>query len=210
LSGPDFGWQVVDATTWTTDQLHLAIDTAARHTFDLANQMPLRAKLFRVTEDEHVLVAVLHHIAADGSSIAPLARDLGQAYASRCVGQAPGWAELPVQYVDYALWQRARFGDLNDSESLIAAQVAYWQDELAGIPERVQLPTDRPYPPVADYRGAAVPVDWPGELQQAVRDMAAEYHATSFMVMQAALAVLLSKLSARFGCGGGVPDRRAW
>ena len=76
------------------------------------------------------------------------------AYASRCAGQAPGWAPLAVQYVDYTLWQRAQLGDLDDSHSRIAAQLAYWQDALAGMPERLQLPTDRPYPPVADYRGA--------------------------------------------------------
>jgi len=87
---------------------------------------------------------VVHHIVADGWSIALLMRDLGVAYASRCAGRAPGWAELPVQYLDYTLWQRAQFGDLDDSASPIAAQLSYWQDVLAGMPERVQLPTDRP------------------------------------------------------------------
>ena len=125
-----------------------------------------------------------------------LVRDLGVAYASRCAGRAPGWAPLPVQYVDYTLWQRAQFGDLDDSDSRIAAQLAYWEQALAGLPERLQLPTDRPYPPVADQRGASVAVDWPAELQQRVREMAGEHNATSFMVMQAALAVLLAKLSA--------------
>ncbi len=177
--------------------------------FDLATEIPLRATLFRVAEDEHVLVAVVHHIAADGWSIAPLVRDLGVAYASRCAGRAPDWAPLPVQYVDYTLWQRAQFGDLDDSDSPIAAQLAYWEDALAGMPERLQLPTDRPYPPVADQRGATVTVDWPAELQQRVREVAREYNATSFMVIQAALAVLLSKLERQFRCGGGVPDRRA-
>ena len=121
---------------------------------------------FTLAEDEHVLVGVVHHIAADGWSITPLVRDLGEAYAGRCAGRAPGWAPLPVQYVDYTLWQRARFGELDDPDSLIAAQLAYWRDALAGMPEHLQLPTDRPYPPVADYRGASVALDWPAELQQ--------------------------------------------
>ena len=110
-----------------------------------------------------------------------------------------------MQYVDYTLWQRAQFGDLDDSDSPIAGQLAYWQDALAGMPERVQLPTDRPYPLVADYRGASVAVEWPAELQQRVRDVAAEHNATSFMVIQAALAVLLSKVSANSDVAVGFP-----
>ena len=165
----------------------------------------MRARLFRVADDEHVLVAVVHHIAADGWSITPLVGDLGVAYASRCAGQAPGWAPLAVQYVDYTLWQRAQLGDLADADSRIAAQLAYWEEALAGMPERLELPTDRPYPPVADYRGARVAVDWPAELQQQVARVAREHNATSFMVMQAALAVLLAKLSASSDVAVGFP-----
>ena len=179
--------------------------TRSRHPFDLAAEIPLRARLFRVAEDEHVLVAVVHHIAADGSSITPLVADLGVAYASRCAGQAPGWAPLAVQYVDYTLWQRAQLGDLADSGSRIAAQLGYWEQALAGMPEHLQLPTDRPYPPVADYRGDHVVVDWPAELQQQVARVAREHNATSFMVIQAALAVLLSNLSASSDVAVGFP-----
>ena len=192
----DLGWQIIDATGWSAGRLGEAIEETARHSFDLATQIPLRARLFRVAEDEHVLVAVVHHIAADGWSITPLVGDLGLAYTGRCAGQAPGWAPLAVQYVDYTLWQRTQFGDLDDSDSPIATQLAYWEQALAGMPERLVLPTDRPYPPIADYRGASVVVDWPAQLQQQVRTMAGEHNATSFMVIQAALAVLLSKLSA--------------
>ena len=201
----DFGWQVVDAGGWPADRLAEAVAAAARRPFDLAAEMPLRARLFRVAEDEHVLVAVVHHIAADGWSITPLVADLGVAYASRCAGQAPGWAPLPVQYVDYTLWQRAQLGDLEDSDSPIAAQLAYWEQALAGMPERLVLPTDRPYPPVADYRGAGVAVDWPAELQQRVARVAGEHNATSFMVVQAALAVLLAKVSASAEVAVGFP-----
>ena len=91
----------------------------------------------------------------------------------------------------------------------IAGQLAYWEQALAGMPERLELPTDRPYPPVADYRGARVAVDWPAELQQRVARVAREHNATSFMVMQAALAVLLAQAECQFRCGGGVPDRWA-
>ena len=201
----ELGWDIVDASGWPEGRLGEDIGAAARYTFDLATEIPLRARLFRVAEDEHVLVAVVHHIAADGWSIAPLVGDLGVAYASRCAGHAPGWAPLPVQYVDYTLWQRAQLGDLADSDSRIAAQLAYWQDALAGMPERLVLPTDRPYPPVADYRGASVAVDWPAGLQQRVRAVAGEHNATSFMVIQAALAVLLAKVSASPEVAVGFP-----
>ena len=201
----DVGWQVVDATAWPASRLEEAVGETARHNFDLATEIPLRARLFRVADEEHVLVAVAHHIAADGWSVAPLMNDLGSAYASRCAGRAPGWTELPVQYIDYTLWQRAQFGDLDDGNSRIAVQLAYWEQALAGMPERLALPTDRPYPLVADQRGATVAVDWPVELQQQVVQVAREHNATSFMVIQAALAVLLAKLSGSSDVAVGFP-----
>ena len=200
-----WGWEVVDATGWSASRLRAGVDEAVRYSFDLATEIPLQAQLLRVADDEHVLVVTVHHIAADGWSITPLARDLGVAYASRCAGRAPGWAPLAVQYVDYTLWQRAQFGELTDSDSPIAAQLTFWEQALAGMPERLQLPTDRPYPPVADYRGASVAVDWPAALQQRVREVAGEHNATSFMVIQAALAVLLSQVSATSEVAVGVP-----
>ncbi len=201
----DLGWTVVDATGWSESRLGEAVGTAARYSFDLSTEIPLRATLFRLADDEHLLVAAAHHIAADGWSTTPLTRDLGVAYASRSAGRAPDWAPLPVQYVDYTLWQRAQFGDLDDSESRIAAQLAYWEQALDGMPERLQLPTDRPYPPVADYRGARVAVEWPAQLQQQVARVARENNATSFMVIQAALAVLLAKVSASPDVAVGFP-----
>ncbi len=122
----DIGWETIDAGGWSANRLDDGVSAAARYTFDLTTQIPFHATLFRVADDNHVLVAVVHHIAADGSSITPLVRDLGLAYASRCVGQAPGWAPLPVQYVDYTLWQRAQFGELDDRDGPIAAQLDYW------------------------------------------------------------------------------------
>ncbi|WP_156660510.1 non-ribosomal peptide synthetase, partial [Mycobacterium sp. 852002-10029_SCH5224772] len=192
----DCGWQISDAREWSATRLHTAIETVVGHRFDLATEIPLRAMLFRLDDNEHLLVAVVHHIAADGWSLTPLVRDLGEAYASRSAGCAPDWAPLPVQYVDYTLWQRAQFGELQDPHSLIAGQVRYWEHTLAGMPERLELPTDRPYPLVADFRGASVAVDWPAELQRRVRAVANAHNATSFMVVQAALAVLLAKVSA--------------
>ncbi len=201
----EFGWEVIDAVGWTADRLEEGVERAARHSFDLANEIPLRAKVFRTADDEHVLVAVVHHIAADGWSITPLVADLGVAYAGRCAGRAPDWQPLAVQYADYTLWQRAQLGDLEDSGSRISEQLGFWADNLAGMPERLALPTDRPYPLVADQNGDRVDVEWPAALQQQVARLARDHNATKFMVMQAALAVLLSKLSSSSDVAVGFP-----
>ena len=201
----DFGWQVVDATGWSAGRVEQAVGAVVRHSFDLATEIPLRATLFTLGEGEFVVAAVVHHIAADGWSMAPLARDVGVAYAARCAGRVPDWAPLPVQYVDYTLWQREQLGELADPDSVIAGQVAHWEQVLAGLPERLELPTDRPYPAVADFGGASVAVEWPAQLQARVARVAREHNATSFMVVQAALAVLLGKLAASSDVAVGFP-----
>ena len=183
-----------------------AIGAAVRHPFDLATEIPLRARLFRVGDDEHVLVAVVHHIAADGWSITPLVRDLGVAYASRCAGQAPGWAPLAVQYVDYTLWQRAQLGDLDRSATAPSPRSwAFGRTRWPGCPSGWRCP---PIGPIRRWPITAAPV-WPwtgrSELQQRVARVAREHNATSFMVMQAALAVLLAKLSASSEVAVGFP-----
>ncbi|WP_456299328.1 non-ribosomal peptide synthase/polyketide synthase [Mycobacterium hippophais] len=198
-------WQVVDAEGWPAQRLDEAVERAARHAFDLSAEIPLRTTLLRVSDDEHVLAGVVHHIAADGTSLAPLVSDLGAAYAARSAGRPPAWAPLPVQYVDYTLWQRAQFGEMSDADSRIGGQLAYWMDELAGLPERLVLPTDRPYPAVADQRGAQVKVAWSADLQRQVRATAASHGATGFMVVQAALAVLLGRVSASSDVAVGFP-----
>ncbi|MDV3128650.1 amino acid adenylation domain-containing protein, partial [Mycobacterium sp. 21AC1] len=116
----------------------------AAYRFDLSAEIPVRAKILSLTGDEHVLVIVVHHIAFDGWSLAPMVRDVGVAYTNRAVGQLPDWLPLPVQYADYTLWQHDRLGDESDPASVIAGQLAYWRRELADLPEVVSLPADRP------------------------------------------------------------------
>ena len=131
--------------------------------FDVTTAVPVRAALLRIAEDDHVFVFVAHHIAADGFSIAPLTRDVVTAYAARVQGGTPTWAPLPVQYADYTLWQRDVLGDEADPQSLLAQQLGYWTEVLAGAPEEVTLPTDRPRPAALSHRGAThrftVPAD---------------------------------------------------
>ncbi|GGM09006.1 hypothetical protein GCM10012279_28860 [Micromonospora yangpuensis] len=185
----------------TAAELPAAVDAAAGHVFDLAAEIPLRAWLLRLAEGGQVLVVLVHHIAADGWSMGPLLRDLAQAYTARAAGAAPRWAPLAVQYADYTLWQRDLLGDAADPESLLARQLAFWRSTLAGAPQVLELPTDRPRPAVASQRGELVPFALDPATHAGVLRLAQAHGATVFMVLQAALATLLS----RHGAGTDVP-----
>ncbi|MFG3691061.1 amino acid adenylation domain-containing protein [Micromonospora sp. NPDC047740] len=178
-------------------ELEQAVSTACGTGFDLSGALPLRAHLFRLAADEHVLLLVLHHIASDGWSLAPLARDLGTAYRARLAGAAPDWEPLAVQYADYTLWQRDALGDEADPESTLARQVAFWRDALDGIPELLDLPTDRPRGAAAEGRGGAVDFRIPADVHRRLAGLAQEQGCTLFMALQAGLATLLTR------CGAG-------
>ncbi|MFI7539625.1 condensation domain-containing protein, partial [Streptosporangium sp. NPDC049376] len=185
-------------------ELGPAIEREAARPFDLSAEPPVRACLFALGQgdpDEHVLVVLLHHIAADGWSMAPLRRDLATAYAARTRGEAPEWEPLPVRYRDYTLWQRELLGDAADPDSLMSAQTGFWRRALAGLPEELPLPADRPRPTVPGHGGGAVPLRIPPELHGRLLTLARTGQATLFMVLQAGLAALLTRL----GAGGDIP-----
>ncbi|CAL9338358.1 Dimodular nonribosomal peptide synthase [Streptomyces sp. enrichment culture] len=181
--------------------LPAALARAASTGFDLATDLPVRAWLFRLTDDEHVLCVVVHHIAGDGWSQAPLARDLGQAYRARLTGTAPTWQPLPAQYADYALWQHDTLGDENDPDSPIAAQLAYWRQALDGLPDELNLPVDRARPAVSSYRGGLVTTELGARLHRDLTGLARSTRSSLFMVLQAGVAGLLSRL----GAGTDIP-----
>ncbi|WP_374117444.1 amino acid adenylation domain-containing protein [Streptomyces sp. RKAG293] len=191
----------VTVTPTTESELPTALEQAARHAFDLAVEPPLRADLFEVSPQEHVLLLVVHHIAGDGWSLGPLAADLTHAYTARTQEELPSWAPLPVQYADYTLWQNELLGDQNDPDSLFATQIDYWTSTLAGLPDQLSIPTDRPRPAVMTYRGDYVTVTINPELHQRLADLARSTGTSLFMVLQAGLASLLTRL----GAGHDIP-----
>ena len=178
------------------DELAEMLGAAARRGFDLGTEAPLHAELFRLSAEEHVLSIVVHHIAGDGWSMAPVSADLARAYAARCRGEPPGWDSLAVQYADYTLWQHRLLGEADDPDSLMAAQVAYWAGALADLPEHLALPTDRPRPRVASYQGDHLSVRLGAGLHRQLLHLAHQGGASLFMVLQAGLAALLSRLGA--------------
>jgi amino acid adenylation domain-containing protein len=177
--------------------LAAAVDAAAGYVFDLAREIPLRAWLFDITDSgAQVLVVLVHHMASDGWSTGRLLADLSTAYEARLDGRAPRWAALPVQYADYALWQRELLGDAGDAESPLSRQLEFWRGALEGAPPLLELPVDRARPAVPSHGGALVPFSVDAATHEGLLGIAHEGGATLFMVVQAALAVTLSGLGA--------------
>jgi non-ribosomal peptide synthetase component F len=191
--------EVVVPLVWTEADAGEVMDLAAEaagYVFDLAAEIPVRVRGFAVGPDEHVLVVLVHHMACDGWSMGPLARDLGVAYAARVAGVKPEWGELPVQYPDYALWQRELLGAQDDPDSVTARQSRFWREALTGAPEELVLTFGRERPALASHRGGEVPVALAAQAHARIEELARSAGVTPFMVVHAALAVLLSRSGA--------------
>ncbi|WP_420038012.1 amino acid adenylation domain-containing protein [Streptomyces sp. cg28] len=180
-------------TPCTTEGIAEALAAAARKGFDLTEDLPLRAELLRITEEEHVLLLTLHHIVADAWSMGPLAQDLAAAYAARSSGRAPAWTPLPVQYGDYTLWQQDILGLPEDPDSLHARQLSHWKDVLAGAPFEASLPTDRPRPDHASGSGGRITLPLTKEDGHRLAALARREGASTFMALHAVLCALLDR-----------------
>ncbi|MBF6286236.1 non-ribosomal peptide synthase/polyketide synthase [Nocardia cyriacigeorgica] len=187
------------------DRLDERIRAEAATSFRVDREPPVRITLLRLAADDHVLVVSMHHISADGWSIAPLTRDLMLAYAARSAATAPDWAPLPVQYADYTLWQRELLGAEDDPDSLLAEQIRFWSAELAQLPDVLDLPADRPRPAVASGRGARHAFTIDAATHRGMRDLARQANASLFMVVHTAFAALLSRLTGRTDIALGTP-----
>ncbi|HKV12553.1 MAG TPA: amino acid adenylation domain-containing protein, partial [Thermoanaerobaculia bacterium] len=166
--------------------------------FDLRRDPMLRATLLRLEEDEHAFLFTLHHIASDGWSEGVLRRELSALYAAALAGEPSPLAPLALQYADFAAWQRAW------PEEALAAQLAHWKERLAGTPA-LDLPADRPRPPVASFRGDSLRLDLPPVLTEALRRLARRGQATVFMTVLAAWHALLQRHSGQTDFAIGTP-----
>ncbi|HEY0737078.1 MAG TPA: amino acid adenylation domain-containing protein, partial [Herpetosiphonaceae bacterium] len=158
--------------------------------FDLKRGPLLRVTLLQLEETEHVVLFTMHHIISDGWSIGVMIRELATLYLAFANGRPSPLPELPIQYVDFAVWQRQWLQD-----QVLDQQLAYWQQRLHGAPTVLELPTDRPRPPRQTFRGATLPLDVPPALSQALNTLGQRHGATLFMTLLAAWQTLLFRYS---------------
>jgi len=162
----------------------------AQRSFDLRRGPLIRVMVLRLSTDEHVLLLTMHHISSDAWSMGVLRAELTALYTAALTGQTPALPELPIQYADYAVWQRRWLTD-----AVLALHLNYWKAQLADLPAEIALPTDRPRPAVQTFRGMQQPFTLPPELVGALRMLSRQTGATLFMVLLAAFLLLLQRFS---------------
>ncbi len=179
--------------------LALAAEEAGRP-FDLARDPMLRSVLLRLAAGDHVVALTMHHVASDGWSMGILIREVAALYAAFAQGEPSPLAELPVQYADFAVWQRSWLhGEVLEQE------IDWWRRQLAGLPPLLELPTDRPRPAVQSFRGATRPVRLPAELTRRMEALGRREGATLFMVLLAGFQALLARASGQDDLAVGTP-----
>src|SRR5262245_12235712 len=186
-------------------ELSGALTAAACVGFDLAREVPLRAHLFVPGERRHVLLLVPAAHAGGGWWLTIRGRDLGGFYAARRAGRAAELPALPVQYADYTLWQRSVLGDESEGESAISRQLLFWRERLSGLPDQIELPFDHGRPAVSSYRGGSVGFELSAALHAGLLELARASGASLFMVLQAGLVALLTRLGAGADIAIGSP-----
>ena len=181
------------------DEVRRLVNVHNARPFDLSLDPVLRAELLVLGEDEHVLLSAVHHIAFDGWSVAVLLRELSMLYQAFRAGEASPLTALPIQYSDFAVWQRRTFADVAENKGL-----AYWRDQLRDVPP-LDLPTDRPRPPVLGFRGGSCNFQLTAETLQSLETLTREHRATTFMALLAAFAALLQRYSGEERIAVGSP-----
>jgi amino acid adenylation domain-containing protein len=181
--------QELDRHTQSETVQRLA-DSHAQEPFDLNAGPVFKAKLLQLTQQKYVLLINMHHIISDGWSMGVFKREWQQAYCAFAQGQAPNWEELPIQYSDYAAWQRCWLqGDI------LANQENYWKQQLSDAPPLLELPTDHPRPALQSYQGAQEEYCLSNELTSLLKALSQEQGVSLFMTLLTAFNILLSRYS---------------
>ncbi|MER5481564.1 amino acid adenylation domain-containing protein, partial [Streptomyces sp. NPDC002734] len=203
---PDEARVRVERRVTTPGSLESDLVAAAGYRFDLRTEIPLRVTVLEPGDGSCVLLVLLHHVATDGASNGVFFEDLSRAYAARVSGAAGSvLAPLPVQYADYAQWQRTVLGAADDPESVLARELGFWHSTLDGLPEEHGLRLDRPRPARATHRGGEIGVDLGPDLFARVGELALAEGCTPFMVVHAALVAALARLGAGTDLAVGTP-----
>jgi len=199
---PPEPWRIerTDLTNQSLDDARAIARSEASHVFDIEKGPLFRVRLLVLAPEDHVLLLTMHHIITDGWSMGVFQRELAVCYAAEAAGHEPVLPELPVDYRDFAHWQR---GWLRDE--VLDRQLAWWRDRLVGAPEDTPLPTDYPAPAVQTFRGGSHDLMLDPESTRGLRDLAAARNATVFMTLLAPFAVLIMRLSARDDITIGTP-----
>ncbi|MDR9865972.1 condensation domain-containing protein, partial [Pseudomonas baetica] len=193
--------EILDGTSdKSAEQTQAYVQRQISQPFDLQNGPLLRVGLLQVAREEHVLVLTQHHIVSDGWSMQLLVQELIQRYAAYSQGQTVELAELPIQYADYALWQR-QWMEAGERER----QLNYWTGVLGGEQPLLELPTDRPRPARQSFAGARLAIDLPPLLSRQLRQLAQREGSTLFMVLLASFQGLLHRYSGQADIRVGVP-----
>ncbi|PMB49540.1 non-ribosomal peptide synthetase [Fischerella thermalis CCMEE 5205] len=176
------------------------ISEQSSKTFDLTQELLLRCKLIRLKQQEHIILLTMHHIICDGLSRQIFYRELGTLYQAFCDGTAPALPELPIQYADFALWQRQSLDD-----QTYKSQLVYWQQKLENLPPVLTLPTDNPRPAVQSLRGARQTLILPQSLTEALKSLSQKEGVTLFMLLLAAFKTLLYRYTGQTDLVVGTP-----
>ncbi|HEV2145827.1 MAG TPA: amino acid adenylation domain-containing protein [Longimicrobiaceae bacterium] len=179
--------RALPAAARPAEALRLAREEAARP-FDLATGPLLRSALLRLGDEEWALLLTMHHIAGDGWSLGVLVREVSELYTAGSEGREPALAAIPIQYADYAVWQRGWM-----TGEVLEAQLAFWREELSGAPSLLELPTDRPRTRAPDARGERAPFGLSAEVTSGLRALSVREGATLFMTLLAGWQLLLSQ-----------------
>ena len=182
--------EAVEMQAAADQQILEALEAWSREPFDLRTGPLFRVRVITRGPNDHVLMMIMHHIISDAWSLNVLQTELFGAYAAFSGGDQPALSELPLQFADYAAWQR---NHLQGAE--LERQLAYWTDKLAGAPPLLELPTDHPRPGQQSFRGKRARIELPLELREQLKQLAQETNGTLFMVLLAAFYILLARYS---------------